>query len=226
MAKKAQKHRRRPTNWWVIGGVIIAGVLFLGLMALALRGPEQQQLANYCQQNPQNCVAEGDANAPVTIVEVSDYGCSHCRDFNLETANQIHDQFVASGQVQWVVMPFALTNQSGQAPTMATAVSAMCAAEQDKFPQYHRAVFNLQNTPLFNTREGFLATAEAVGLDTDSFANCLADNDYEDIIRRNIQMATAVGITGTPSFAIGADVLSGAYPFSVFQQRITTLLGE
>lgn len=223
-ANKNKKKRKKGTNWWIIGGVVIGGVVLVGLMALALRGPDPLRLDRYCDQNPQNCIVEGAEDAPVTIVEVSDYGCPHCRDFNTETAVQIQEQYVQTGQVKWVVMPFALTNQFGEAPTMPTAVAAMCAAEQDLFPAFHRAAFGLQGTPLFNTTEGLQAAAETAGLDTAVFAACLADNDYEQIIRRNIQTATSVGIHGTPSFAIGSDVLSGALPFSVFQQRIDSQL--
>lgn len=223
-ARKNRRGRKQGTNWWIIGGVVIGGVVLVGLMALALRGPETLQLARYCEQNPQNCMVEGAADAPVTVVEVSDYGCPHCRDFNVETAVQIHDQYVETGQVKWVVLPFALSNQFGEAPTMPTAVAAMCAGEQERFPAYHRAAFALQGTPLFNTPDGLQAAAETAGLDTAVFAACLADNEYEQIIRRNMQAAASAGINSTPSFAIGREVLRGALPFSIFQQRIESLL--
>jgi len=223
-ANKNKKGRKKGTNWWVLGGVVIGGVALVGLMALALRGPEPFRLERYCEQNPKNCIVEGAEDAPVTIVEISDYGCPHCRDFNAETAVQIFDQYVQTGKVKWVVLPFALTNQLGEAPTMPTAVAAMCAAEQDLFPAFQRAAFGLQGTPLFNTTEGLQAAAETAGLDTAVFATCLADNEYEQLIRRNIQTASSIGINVTPSFVIGSDVLSGALPFSVFQQRIDSLL--
>ncbi len=220
MAKQAKMNtHKRKTNWWVIGGVIVGGVLFVGLLALALRGPETLQLERYCEQNPENCLAEGAENAPITIVEVSDYGCPHCRDFNEETAGQIAEQYIETGQVKWVVLPFALSNQ-----TVPTAVAALCAAEQDKFPAYHQAAFALQDSPLFNTTEGLQAAAKSAGLDTAAFATCLADNEYEQVIRQNMQAAVNAGINSTPSFAIGTEIIRGALPFAVFQQRIESLL--
>jgi len=230
MTKRAKKRKKqsakRGTNWWIIGGVIIGGVVLVGLIALSFRGPNQLNLETYCDNNPENCIVEGAADAPVTIVEVSDYGCPHCRDFNSETAVTIHDQFVQEGQVKWVVMPFALSNQAGEAPTLPTAVAAMCAAEQDKFTAFHQAAFALQNTALYNTEEGMMNAAQTAELDEDAFANCLADNDYEDMIRRNITAAASAGVNSTPSFMIDGEILRGNQPFSVFQQRIESLLNS
>lgn len=223
-AKHSKKAAKRKTNWMVIGGVIIGGIVLVGLMALAFREPGRLKLQQFCNQNPENCMVEGDEDAPVTIVEVSDYGCGHCRDFNLEKSDQIKEQFVETGQVRWVVMPFALSGQGGVAPTLPTAVAAMCANEQDQFAEFHKAAFLLQGTELFNTEEGINATAASLGLDLEAFASCLADNDYERIIRRNMQAAASAGLEGTPSFAIGEELISGNQPLEVFQQRIESLL--
>lgn len=223
MAKNARKQKQKQrTNWWVIGGIVIGGMVLVGLMAVALREPETLTLERYCEQNPGNCIVEGAANAPVTVVEVSDYGCGHCRNFNTDTAVQLHQQYVETGQVKWVVMPFALSSQPGG--TIPSAVAALCAAEQDNFAAYHRAAFDLQSSPLYNTTEGFRAAAATAGLDTAAFATCLASNDYEQVVRRNMQAAASAGINSTPSFALGADIIRGNLPLAVFQQRIESLL--
>ncbi|MCP4359212.1 MAG: thioredoxin domain-containing protein [Chloroflexi bacterium] len=224
--RKKKSTKKRQTNWWVIGGVIVGGLVLVALMSLAFRKPNQLDLVKYCNNNPENCIVEGAADAPVTIVEVSDYGCPHCKDFNLGTFNLIKEQFIDSGQVKWVVMPFALANQFGEAATLDTAVAGMCAAEQDKFPEFHSAAFSLQGTALFNTEAGLMSVAETAGLDTQAFADCLDNNDYEDLIRRNMTAAGSAGISGTPSFYIGDDLLSGNQPFSIFQPRIESLLNS
>jgi protein-disulfide isomerase len=226
MTKRAKKTKKQGPNWLLIGGIVLGGVVLIGLMALAFQPPRQLQLEKFCDNNPDNCVVEGDADAPVTIVEVSDYGCSHCGDFNLETAVRIQEAFVKTGLVRWVTMPFALGRGDGTYPTMPTAVSALCAAEQEQFGEYHRAAFALQSSSLFNTEDGFMETAVIVGLDEDAFAQCLANNNYEEIVLRNIQAAQTAGIMSTPSFAVGEDMLRGNQPFSVFEQRITALAGE
>ncbi|MBE7531661.1 MAG: thioredoxin domain-containing protein [Ardenticatenaceae bacterium] len=204
--------------------MVIGGMVLVGLMAVALREPETLKLERYCEQNPENCIVEGAANALVTVVEVSDYGCGHCRNFNTDTAVKLHQQYVETGQVKWVVMPFALSSQPGG--TIPSAIAALCAAEQDNFPAYHRAAFDLQSSPLYNTTEGFQTAAASAGLDMTAFAACLADNDYEQVVRRNMQAAASAGINSTPSFALGADIIRGNLPLAVFQQRIESLLGS
>ena len=159
------------------------------------------------------------------MVEVSDYGCSHCKTYNLETAPQLEEVYGENEEFQYRVMPFALGGQSGY-PTMDTAVAAMCANEQDKFWEFHHATFVIQGTPSFNTEAGILETGESVGVDVAEFSSCLANNDYEDIIKANIRAATAAGINSTPSFMIGGDVIAGAQPFSVFQRRIESLINQ
>jgi hypothetical protein len=54
-------------------------------MALAKREPDKVTLTDYCQTNTASCIGEGAANAPVTIIEISDFGCPHCRDFHQQT---------------------------------------------------------------------------------------------------------------------------------------------
>ena len=219
--KRAQK---RETNWWIIGGMILGGIALVALVALSFRGQSQLDLAVYCENNPENCIVEGAADAPVTVVEVSDYGCGHCRNFNTSTAPTIQAEFVETGRVKWIVMPYALTDQSGTPRTIASAAAAMCAAEQDKFTDFHLALFALQDdSSLFNTKEGFMRVAQEVGLDETAFGSCLADNDYEEIVRRNITAASNAGIDATPSFMLDGELLPGNQPFSVFQQRIESL---
>jgi protein-disulfide isomerase len=121
MAKKARKSRQvrrkeRGPNWLLIGAVVGAGViglfvfLFLSLQGQGMPTPTLQPnvaLAEYCGTNEENCVSKGSAQAPVTIVEVSDYGCGHCRNFNLETAGALDSQYVEAGQIRWIVLPYA-----------------------------------------------------------------------------------------------------------------------
>ncbi|HID50763.1 MAG TPA: hypothetical protein EYP41_01840 [Anaerolineae bacterium] len=223
MAKRRKKQRK--TNWLVIGVIVVGSILLLvGLTALAFQEPEQLDLGKYCQNNPENCVARGPADAAVTMVEVSDYGCPHCKNYNLDTA-PILDAAYEGASVRWVVLPFALPGQTGDYPTMATAVASLCANEQGAFWQFHPAAFKLMDTPaLFNTREGWLLTAESLGLDMEAFSSCLDNNNYEDVIRANINAAQNAGISATPSFSINGEILRGNQPVDVFMQRIDSFL--
>jgi protein-disulfide isomerase len=228
MKKRTQSRRaaNKQANWKLVAGIVVGGiVIFAGLIALAFREPAQLNLLTYCDNNPDNCIVLGNENANTAVVEVSDYGCSHCRDFNLETAPQLEAQYVKSNQVKWIILPFALQGQSGTFPTMPSVVAAMCSNEQDMFVDYHRALFRMQGTPLFNTEQGFMQAAASLEMDTDAFGRCLNGGGYTDIILENIVKAQQAGINSTPSFIIDGNLLPGNQPLSVFQQRLDALLG-
>ncbi len=229
MAKRAKPKRRvrketRETNWLVIGSVIAVGAVALfALLYLSLREQgtvEAYSLIGFCQENPENCVSEGAADAPVTIVEVSDYGCSHCQDFNLETAGLIEDLYVTPGQVRWITLPFALDETRRPA-----AVAAFCANRQERFNEFHRRMFEIQDTPAALTREGFLAAAEELNLDLDAFQSCLDDDYYTQLVLQNRDAAGRAGVTGTPTFFINDQIFRGNQPLALFQQQINDLVG-
>lgn len=229
MAKRVKGRRsaNTQTNWLAIGGFVIGGiVIFAGLIFLAFREPARVSLLGFCNNNPDNCIVLGNEDAEVTVVEVSDYGCSHCRDFNVETSPLLEAQYVDTDEVKWVVVPFALQGQTGTFPTMPSTVAAMCANEQDAFSEFHKSLFELQGTQFFNTEEGFLQVAAALGMDTEVFSSCLNNNSYADVVIENITMAQQAGVNSTPSFFIDGDLLPGNQPISVFQQRLDSLLGS
>jgi protein-disulfide isomerase len=236
MAKRAKKTRRprrvesKGTNWLLIGGIVVVGVVALFvLLFLTLREQdspqptevaEGQPLAEYCEENPGNCVAKGSEDAPVTIVEVSDYGCNHCKNFNVETAGLIEDLYVKPGQVKWVVMPYALGPQ-----TAPSATAALCAAEQDRFFEYHRRLFDTQGDPDFMSAASFRQVAEDSGLDLEAFNACLQDNDYNNTVQENIMAATALGVNSTPTFFVNDMMMRGNQPLTSFQQQIDAIVG-
>ncbi|MCZ7669499.1 MAG: DsbA family protein [Chloroflexi bacterium] len=183
-------------------------------------------LAEYCAQNPGNCVAEGADNAQITIVEVSDYGCGHCKNFNLDTAGALKAQYVDGGQVRWVVMPYALGGTGSGFPTAPSANAAMCANEQGAFPQFHTALFANQSTSAFNNEAGFLATAESLNLDLAAFQECVENGRFNDTVLQNIQTANQAGINSTPSFFVNGELVRGNVPLANFQQIIDAQLGS
>ena len=218
----AAQAQQRQTNWPVIGGIIAGGVLILaGLFWLAWGGSSTAttSLANYCAENEGRCISIGEADAPVTLVEVSDYGCGYCKNFNLQTAPRIEAEYVETGQVRWVVLPYALSAQTAPA-----AAASLCAADQDAFALFHHTMFEIQESELALTRDGFLSAATDLGLDIDTFTACVDGNQHMATIQANQQAATRAGVTGTPAFFVNDRPLEGARPFEHFQQSFARWL--
>lgn len=218
------ERNRQGTNWTVIGGFLAIGVI--GLFALlfsTIQGQGQPTptpssntvVSDYCQNNPENCVAKGSEEAPVTLVEVSDYGCGHCQNFNLTKAATLDEAYVAINQMRWVALPFSLSST-----TKPAAEAAMCANEQDAFWDFHRIMFEIQTTPNALTKAGFVAAAEQLELNMDDFNSCVDSSRYSSVIDRNNAIATSAGVTGTPTFFINGKKVEGNVPLENFSQEI------
>lgn len=227
MAKTTPQRRKqqqaRQTNWLVIGGLIALGVLvFGGLLYLALRPTSAetvQTLAEYCAANSDRCAVSGDAAAPVTMVEVSDFGCPHCEDFHADTAEELRAQFVEPGAMRWVALPYALGTS-----TVPAAAAAMCANEQNGYFEFANALFAIQPVQDRLTPEGYQQAAETIGLDLDQFSSCMDDGRYIAVVNQNRDAARANQVTGTPTFFLNDEKLSGAQPITAFAQVINSLM--
>lgn len=227
MAKKVPQRRKqaqtRETNWVVVGGLIAIVVVVFGvLLYLALRPTQTepvQTLAEFCAENSDNCIAMGEETAPVTIVEVSDFGCVHCQAFHNETATPLKERHLDTGDIRWVVLPYALSPS-----TVPAAASGLCANEQGRFFDYTNTLYTIEPPTTRLSAAGFRQAAETVGLDMDEFISCMDDGRFLDTISVNREKASAVGVTGTPTFFLNDEEMSGAQPLSAFTQAIEALI--
>ncbi len=187
MAKRSKKTKKtqekRGTNWLVIGGVVLVGVVGLfALLFLAIQRARTRKLhrhwPSFVLENDDNCVAIGSDNAPVTFVEVSDFGCPHCQAFHQEKAAPIKENYVDTGIVKWLYLPYALRPE-----TVPAANAALCSSEQGKYSEFADALFNLP-TEIALTRDGFITAAGEVGLEIDPFTACLEDGRYNNTSQR------------------------------------------
>jgi protein-disulfide isomerase len=226
MAKKPRRTKKtqgsRGTNWLVVGGIVVLGAIALfALLYFALREPETQTLSEYCQASDGNCIVEGDDNAPVTMVEISDFGCVHCRDFHQTKAEVIKDQYVDQGLVKWVSVPYALSAQ-----TVPAANAAMCANDQGKYFEFSHALFSMEPAQDALLRDGFLAVGEEVGLDIDSFSSCLEEGSHNSTINTNQAAASQAGVNSTPSFFVNDQIIRGNVPLEEFQRRFDEIINS
>ena len=160
---------------------------------------------------------EGSPDAPVTMIEFSDFKCPYCGRFAAESLERLRKEYVSTGQVRFVYKHYAILGQESSR----SAEASECIAEQGKFWEYHDAIFADQATTRSTLDDPRLAElAGQVGVDTTAFEECLASGRYTAQISQQSLSVQALGFRGTPSFLINGVALTGAQPFEVFQQVI------
>jgi protein-disulfide isomerase len=163
--------------------------------------------------------ALGPKDAPITIVEFSDYQCPFCRRWHQE----VYDQLLAaySGKIRFVYRNLPLTSIHPDA--FSAAEAAMCAGEQNAYWQYHDKLFSGDSLG----GNIYLEYAQVLGLDMTAFGSCLNDHKYQKTIEDDSNFAIDLGIRSTPTFFINGLAVVGAQPLPVFKQVIDKeLAGE
>jgi protein-disulfide isomerase len=155
---------------------------------------------------------KGPSNAPITIVEFSDFQCSYCKRV-LAVLGQVLDQYPT--QVKLAFRDFPIQNIHPHAQKAAEA--AHCAAEQGKFWEYHDLLFEKQDVLPNTSHEEH---AKALGLETAAFQACLDSRKYKERVERNYADGVKAGVSGTPAFFINGRLLSGAQPLEAFKAVI------
>lgn len=150
----------------------------------------------------------GPADAPITIVEFSDFYCGFCVRFANETMPRIKERY--GDQIRFVYRDLPIT--SGQ-PAIDAAVAANCAHDQSNFWDYHDIIFANSNA---QSREMYVSFASELGMDAGAFTLCLDNPEKLDEITLDYVDAMALGISGTPKFYVNDSVIAGAMPFETF----------
>ena len=170
----------------------------------------------------------GSKDAPVTVVEFTDYQCPFCLRFTKTAFPLLKSKYIDTGKVRWVALnlPLAFHKDATKA-----AQAAHCAGEQGKFWEMREVLY--QNPQKLNVT--FLpAHAATLNLDIEAFNACLQSTRHLDTIAKEAKDAQAVRLTGTPSFIIGkttsdvidGQVVIGAQPMNVFDAAINKALAQ
>jgi len=154
----------------------------------------------------------GATDAPVTIVEFSDFECPFCKQTH-PTLKQLLERY--PGKVRLAYRDFPLDSIHPQARRAAEA--ARCASDQGKFWEYHDVLFT-QSPQL--TLEDLRRYAGQLGLDITKFDGCLAAGVHKTTVQRDLDEGNRLGITGTPAFFINGRTLTGAQPLEAFARLI------
>ncbi len=161
---------------------------------------------------------EGNKNAPVTIVEFSDYECPYCEKFYSQTLGQIRTNYVETGKVKIIFRDFPLSFHKN---AQKAAEAAECAGEQEKYYEMHDMLFE---SGVSLGVDSFKQYAKEIGLNTKEFDVCLDSGEMKSEVLKDMADGQKAGVRGTPAFFIDGKLISGAQPFSVFEQAIEAAL--
>jgi protein-disulfide isomerase len=163
--------------------------------------------------------SKGPVDAPVVLVEFSDFQCVYCRKFWQETLPRIEERYIRSGKVRFLYRHLAIL---GEASVLA-AQAATCAHDQGRFWEYHDALFR-NSSPLAFTTARLKRYAGPAGLEERTFSACLDSGKHAERVEGETTLGRALGANGTPAFLVNGQLLIGAHPFEVFEQALDASL--
>lgn len=215
----------------VVAASLIAGAIYLsGKNAAPVPGEEPIEEEITMRPVDASDHIRGNPNAPILLVEYSDYDCPFCAQFHA-TMQRIVDKYGTTGEVAWVYRHFPIEQLHPNAPEIAAA--SECVAElggNDAFWTFSDLVFAEKPIETRNGQQYVGATdvsrlpefAERAGVDPAEFSRCAASGKYDDAIAASISEAQATGGSGTPHTLIVAGnavigTIPGAFPFENFR---------
>ena len=181
----------------------------------------------------------GENGSEIVIVEFGDYQCIHCSNFNRDVKDLLMSEYVDTGQAKFIYKDFPINDKETKLSTLA-AEASYCAAEQDKYWEYHDELFrNVKRDSdkdwvnLENLRE----FASAVGVvNGTQFESCLNSHKYVELVNENELLARTLEIPSTPSFIIAKMndngtataagnliLVIGEHPYTTFGETISLI---
>ena len=160
---------------------------------------------------------KGPDKASVEIIEFSDFQCPFC-EAAFPTVKQVLAKY--GDKIRFTYRHYPLPNHPNARPA---AEAAACAAEQNKFWEYHDRLFTNQSKL---AEADLKAHAQAIGLDAASFNSCVDSHKYAKLVEEDLAAGNQVGVNGTPAFFVNGRILSGAQPYDVFRRVIEEELAK
>jgi len=171
----------------------------------------------------------GNVNAPVTMIEYSDFTCGYCLKFFKETWPKIQARYVETGKLRFLYKDYP---RADQGPGLTAALAARCAGDQGMYWPMHDRLFSANGRL---DADSYSQHAKAIGLNQSLFRQCLRDAPHVQAIFQDRQEANAWGFRGTPGFVLirttqqpttedPAIAIPGAFPFEAFEEEIEKLL--
>ena len=245
---KRQERREKIKKQQSRSRLVMILLITLGaaLLVFAFVWPSLRPIAEVVTIDPgthpnANDNSMGDPNAPIKIVEFSDFQCPFCERFHQDTEPLLRQYYIDTGKAlftyrsmgNWVSRNIG----GGRTESQDAALAAYCAGEQNKFWEMHAMLFaNVlgEDVGSFTDERNKAIAAQVDGLDTDQFNSCYDSGKYRDRVQQDMEDGTTANVNGTPAFLITYEVngetktrlIEGAQPFNVFQQELEAALAE
>lgn len=184
-------------------------------------GPKTVEEGDYADDD----AVLGDEDAPITIVEFSDYQCPYCRSFFEGAYAELKSKYIDTGKVRLVFRDYPLDFHPDALPA---AVAASCVRKitdsDEKYFEMHDKIFSGQSVKgagtVEITAEELKGYAVDLGADSGKYDKCIVDENIAEEVAADLKEGRELGISGTPAFIVGTTVLEGAYPFEDFAEII------
>ncbi len=169
----------------------------------------------------------GDENAPITLLEFSDYECTFCGRFAKSVLSKLESEYIKSGKVKYVFRDYPLNIHKG---AQKAAEAAQCAGDQGRYWEMHNTLFANQHDLTIEKLKGH---AEKLGLDTNLFNSCLDSGKYAKEVQDDLRAGQKTGLKSVPSFVIAPTtsngiikgrLISGAIGYDALKSLIEAML--
>lgn len=207
--KEAVQKKSGPSTMTLVLGAV--GVLAVGLLVWNIVSTATDETARSPVELEYESPAEllamaqpavrGDPDAPVTLMDFSDYSCSACQQFTLRLKPTLDRQYVSPGYMQFAYYDFP----TGMFPNSFTASrAARCAGDQNAYWPFHDRLFQMQSS--WSTQADPVGTfedyAEELGLDSGQFESCLRSDMHAEVVSANLELGRQLGVGGTPTIML------------------------
>jgi len=230
MAAKKMTSKKSRLVWLslALAAVLVLVAIIVGASAqmkpAAVAGPtpepaETSTSLHLDRRIPGDPLAMGSVDAPVVMVEYSDYRCPFCGVFARDSMPELVKEYVDAGQLRIEWRDLALFGEQ----SVRAAVAGRAAGAQEKFWEFNEAVYAAapaRGKPELSEAE-LVDLAKVAGVpDITQFTVDMKDPALAALVQADVQEAQQLGITGTPTFVINDQAISGAQPLAVFRSFI------
>lgn len=207
--------------------LVVAGIWLIAPNSRTARSEQKDRpAASSATEISSDELLIGNKTAGAEIVEFADFKCPSCGQFHQTSAKELREAY--PDDLKIVFRPMAVIGPDSER----SAIGAYCSQDQNKFVEYHDAVFDYMWDNYYKDRnysaefEDILTTkiltdiGSDIGINTATFVDCLDNGDKEPLVEANLSLAKQAGVRGTPSFLVNEQLVTGPQPFNVFKQLV------